>query len=207
MSDIFWESVIFLFALLNPFLLSIYLMDLIETMDFKQFVAVLLRGTIIATITFTLFAVSGDRAFSAVGARFSAFLVFGGVLFLILALRYALVGSDAIRSMRGKAEHVAGSIAMPFMIGPGTVSASVIAGTRLELFAALLSILLAMAGVFTSLLILKLLFDYIKTKYTQFAERYIDIVGRLSALFMGTIAIEMLMQGLELWIKQLKDLI
>lgn len=32
--------------------------------------------------------------------------------------------------LRGKAEHLAGSVAMPFMIGPGTVNASVIIGTK-----------------------------------------------------------------------------
>ncbi len=112
--------------------------------------------------------------------------------------RFVLMGGEAIRSLRGPAEHVAGSIAMPFMIGPGTVSASVIAGTRVSLFLAILAIVGALAVTSGSVLIFKLVHDVVGTRNEKLIERYVDIVGRLSALVIGTIAVEMILQGLEM---------
>lgn len=42
-------------------------------------------------------------------------------------------GADTIGEMRGAPEHLAGTIAMPFMIGPGTISAAVVTGIECQL--------------------------------------------------------------------------
>ena len=61
-------------------------------------------------------------------ARFESFQIFGGLIFLVIGYRYVFEGADTIGVMRGAPNHLAGTIAMPFMIGPGTISASVITG-------------------------------------------------------------------------------
>ena len=40
--------------------------------------------------------------------------------------------------MRGAPEHLAGTIAMPFMIGPGTISAAVVTGMALNQWRAMI---------------------------------------------------------------------
>ncbi len=81
-----------------------------------------------------LFAVAGDALFARVlQVRFASFLIFGGIVFLVVAIRYMMIGAEAIRGLRGPPEHIAGSVAIPFMIGPGTVSASVLVGSRLPI--------------------------------------------------------------------------
>ncbi len=193
------ESGVFLLVLLNPFLLSIYLIDLIDSLSFVQLGRVLLRASLISGAVFCLFAWSGDalliRLFH---VRFASFLLFGGAVFLLIGIRFVLMGGEAIRSLRGPAEHVAGSIAMPFMIGPGTVSASVIAGTRLPFLLAVLSIVGALAATSAMVLLLKFIHDAVKRRTEKVIERYVDIVGRLSALIVGTIAVEMILQGFEM---------
>lgn len=200
----FVDSVILLFVLLNPFLLSVYLLDLIERLEGQTFRHVVGRGACIAGAVFVLFAWAGDAIFQRVlQARIASFLIFGGVVFLLVAIRFVLIGKDAISGLRGNSENLAGSVAMPFMIGPGTVSGSVLAGSRLPLGWAVLSIAIAMLAVVVSMACIKAVHDYARKQNQRLVEQYVDIVGRLSALVIGTLAIEMVLRGLELWWRDL----
>ena len=199
----FVDSFLLLFMLLNPFLLSVYLHDLIEKLDQSTFRRALVRGMLISFAVFAIFAVAGDAIFSRVlQVRFAAFLIFGGVVFLIIAIRYVLIGSAAIRELRGSAEHVSGSIAMPFLIGPGTVSASVLAGSRQSALFAVLSIAVALTAAILAVLTIKRLHDVVRQSHERLVDRYIDIVGRISALVIGTIAVDMILRGIDIWLAE-----
>lgn len=196
----FVKSTTLLVVLLNPFLMSIYLLDLIENLDDKTFFSTLARSVIIATTVFCVFALGGDAIFSDVfHVRFASFLIFGGIVFVMIGFRFIQVGPEALAELRGHPEHIAGSIAMPFMIGPGTVSASVLAGARLPAMSAVASISVAMFVMVLGLLGIKWLHGFVKQRNTNLVDRYIDIIGRASALFIGTIAVDMILTGIELW--------
>jgi multiple antibiotic resistance protein len=195
-------SFLLLFALLNPFLMSIYLIDLISDLGVTVFRRVLARGAIISGIVFMGFTWGGDAIFSEyLHVRFASFHVFGGVVFLLIGVRFVFSGVDAMRSMRGQPEHVAGSIAMPFMIGPGTVSASVVVGARLPLPNAAAVIFLTLAFTVVLVTAIKIAHDYVKERNARIIDRYMEIVGRLSALLIGTIAVEMIFEGLGSWLQ------
>jgi len=195
-------SFLLLFALLNPFLMSIYLIDLITDLGIRTFVRVLVRGAVISGIVFTLFAWGGDAIFSQyLQVRFASFQVFGGIVFLLIGVRFVFSGADAMRSVRGQPEHVAGSIAMPFMIGPGTVSASVVIGARLPVPNAAAVIFLTLVLTVTLVTAIKLAHDYVKERNARIIDRYVEVVGRLSALLIGTIAVEMIFEGLGSWLQ------
>ncbi len=196
----FVKSAALLAVLLNPFLMSIYLLDLIESLDDNTFARTLVRGAVIATGVFCVFAAGGDAIFSdLLQVRFASFLIFGGVLFLLIGIRFAQQGPAALSQLRGSPEHLAGSVAMPFMVGPGTVSASILAGARLPLHWALLSIVAGMLVTVVGLVVLKAIHTRAKERNTKLVDRYIDLVGRASALLIGTIAIDMILTGLETW--------
>lgn len=200
----FIDSATLLFVLLNPFLMSIYLLDLISRLNTAAFRAVTTRGAAIAATVFIIFALTGDMIFrNLLHVRFASFLIFGGVIFLVIGIRFVLIGSAAITSLRGPAEHVAGSIAMPFMIGPATVSASVLAGARMPWFLAVLAIVTALVATSVCVIVIKTLHDHISTRNQSLVNRYVDIVGRISALVIGTVAVEMIAQGVELWLASL----
>jgi small neutral amino acid transporter SnatA (MarC family) len=196
----FIESTSLLIVLLNPFLMSIYLLDLIETLDDRVFMSTLARGALIATAVFCAFAAGGDAIFSdLLQVRFASFLIFGGILFLVIGLRFALQGTATLVQLRGAPEHIAGSIAMPFMVGPGTVSASVLAGVRLPLMWALIAIGTAMVTIVCGLIVLKVLHTRLKQRNAALLDRYVDVVGRASALLIGTIAVDMILTGASLF--------
>ena len=189
-----------LLVLLNPFLMSIYLMDLIQKFDLRVFSIYLLRGTLISAVVFITFAWTGETVFKQVlQVRFESFLIFGGIIFLIIGLRFFFGGSDALGQLRGQPRGISITIAMPYMIGPGTVSASVIAGSRLSPLFSAFSIIMALFITVISILLMKSLHDYVRSQNEAIVERYIDIAGRTSALIIGTFAVDMIMRGIEEW--------
>jgi hypothetical protein len=45
--------------------------------------------------------------------------------------------------------------------------------------------------------------DYVSQRRARLVERYIDLCGRVSSLVVGTIAVEMIFQGTEGWLRSL----
>src|SRR5262245_35201811 len=115
------ESGTLLLVLLNPFALSAYLIELIRALDLRTFTRVVTRAALISGTVFALFALSGTAFFERVlRVRFAAFQIFGGILFLVIAVRFVVSGGKALEGLRGETPgHLAGAVAMPFMIGPG----------------------------------------------------------------------------------------
>ena len=81
MIDLF-KSTVLMFVLPNPFLVIVYLVDMLETLEKKQFKKTLIQGAMIASAVFCSFAIVGDFIFSGiVQAEFASFQIFGGVVF------------------------------------------------------------------------------------------------------------------------------
>lgn len=201
MNDTF-DACIVMLVLFNPFLMTAYLHGLMKELSVSVFVTVLVRAFIISGLVFCAFAWAGDYFFSNIlQVRFAAFLIFGGIVFLLIALRSMVAGAALIDALRGSPEHLAGSLAMPFMIGPGTVSASVLIGSRLPFLYACLAITCALALSCLFLVFIKSMFDYVQKRSESLLNRYVEIIGRVSAIIIGTIAVDMIMKGVDLWLK------
>ncbi|MEO6423074.1 MAG: MarC family protein [Candidatus Nitrotoga sp.] len=101
MSDLF-KSAALLLVLLNPFLVIVYLVDMLETLEKKQFAKTLIHGSLIASAVFCCFAILGDVIFSGiVKAEFASFQIFGGVVFILIGLQFVFKGPTAIEILRG----------------------------------------------------------------------------------------------------------
>jgi small neutral amino acid transporter SnatA (MarC family) len=192
-----------LFVLLNPFLISIYLISLIRDLSFREFIKVMVRAHIISGIAFVIFAITGEGIFENIfNVRFGAFLIFGGIIFLWIGVQSVFTGKFILIETRGNPEHIAGSIAMPFMIAPGTLSASVLIGSSLPAPRAAIAILIAVSLSLVSIIVFKLIHDPLQKRNERLLNRYVEIAGRVVALFTGTYAIEMIARGaVLLWPK------
>ena len=191
-----------LLALLNPFLLVVYLVDLFHKVDKAEFRNILFRAGFIAAAVFCAFAVLGDAIFSRIiQAEFASFQIFGGLIFVLIGLQFVFQGPTAIEILRGESTHVAGAIAMPVLIGPGTISAAVIVGERHPPLPACLVVVSAVALSLLIVFLLKGLHDFVRPRREALIERYIEIAGRITALYVGTVAIEMIMQGMGSWME------
>lgn len=196
----FIKSSALLLVLLNPFLVVLYLVDVVEKLERRQFTAVMIRAGVISSVVFCSFAILGDAIFSSVvQAEFASFQIFGGVVFLLIAVQFVFRGPAAIEILRGKSEHLAGAIAMPVLIGPGTISASVIIGKRLDPLSACAAVLLAVLLFVVVMLALKAAHDIVRPRGESLVQRYIEIAGRIMALYVGTVSVDMIMLGIRSW--------
>jgi len=198
--DVFIESFLLMLVLLNPFILSVYLIDLVRELEFRVLAQHMVRATSISVVIFWVFALLGDTIFENVlRVRFSSFMIFGGITFLIIGIRLMMGLGPAMEGLRPLSTGISGAIAMPLMIGPGTISASVLAGNRLGGFQACLAILAALTLVTLAILAFKWVHDYVRQRNEALIQKYMEIAGRVTALFAGSFAIEMIMRGLEGW--------
>lgn len=173
---------------------------MIENLDQKKLIQIMIRAGLIAGVAFSCFAILGDVIFSMfVQAEFASFQLFGGVVFLLIGLQFAFQGPKAIEILRGKSEHLAGAVAMPVLIGPGTISASVIIGEKHAPLIASVAIFSAVAISIAIMLALKAVHNFVLPRRERLIQRYIEISGRIMALFVGSVAVEMIMQGVRTW--------
>ncbi|WP_250459847.1 MarC family protein [Microbulbifer litoralis] len=198
--DQFINSFLLLLVLINPFIMSIYLLDLIKRVELRVFSQLIVRAFLISLVVFLVFAWFGERVFESVfQVRFLAFMIFGGITFLIVGIRLILGIGPPVETMKTQSSEVAGAIAMPFVVGPGTISACVIAGSSVGAPGASLAIVLAMSVSVGSMILLKILHDWVQTRHERYVERYVEIAGRLTALFTGSFAVDMILKGVERW--------
>ena len=199
--DEFFQSMLLIFVLLNPFIMSVYLLSLIKEVSFGQFTRIMVRAGLISFCVFFLFAWLGEVIFDNVlQIRFLAFMIFGGITFLIIGIRLILGIGPPMASINPHSTEIAGAIAMPFIVGPGTISASVIAGTQLGLIMSSLAIALGLVAALGSIILFKKIHDFVQTRKEKYVERYVEIAGRITALFTGSFAVDMILKGIERWL-------
>jgi len=104
--------------------------------------------------------------------------------------------------VNGESRYIAGAIAMPVFIGPGTISASIIIGKRHDPLSACLLVAVTVAVCAVALILLKRLYDVVMPNREALVQRYIEIAGRVTALVVGTIAIDMIMRGTHTWLEK-----
>ncbi len=193
------RSASLILALLNPFLVIVYLIDLLQKLDQRQFRRALIRASFMAGVAFCCFAILGDAIFTGIQADFASFQIFGGVIFLLIGVQFVFRGPSAIQIIRGDSQHLAGAIAMPVLIGPGTIGASIVIGKKHDPVVACVAVLGATAISVGLMLVLKLVHDYLRPRHGALVDRYIEIAGRITALYIGTLSVEMIMQGVRAW--------
>lgn len=191
--------------LLNPFLLIVYFFEILPKISAKQFLAALIKSSLISIFVFSLFAFLGDIIFAKIlQAKFASLQIFGGIIFLLIAIQFVFKGTSAIEGLRSEPNNLVGAIIMPIMIGPGTISVSIIIGKRLAFTPAFFAITTSVLLCSIIMYLLKVLHDYIKPKHEIFIQHYAEIAGRIVPLIIGIFAIEMILQGLKSWFVFLK---
>ncbi|MDP8236792.1 MAG: hypothetical protein P9M08_10455 [Candidatus Erginobacter occultus] len=75
-----------------------------------------------------------------------------------------------------------------------------IVGQRHDIPSACLIVLAAVAATVLTMLALKLIHDYVRPRREPLIQRYIEIAGRVTALFIGTVSVEMIMRGIRIWV-------
>lgn len=195
------ELLLSFIVILNPFALCLYLSGIIEDLGSTEFFKVLSFASLISYVVFVIFAIFGDKLLITVfSVRTEALRCFGGLVFLVVAYNYVTKGPEAAAILRGSLEELPSQIAVPFMIGAGTITQAILIGKKTNAFSSVIILLFAVSISTAFVLIFKYIRDKIKERNIQTFDRYVNILSRINGLIIGAISIEMIVSGINgLW--------
>ena len=197
-SENFMHLFLFFMVILNPFAQVLYLTDLIKQLTLREFAAVHIRATLLSLGVFLLFAYTGDFLLETVfQVRLASLQIFGGIIMLVIAYRYVVIGPGSNLLFRGDINDLAPEISLPYMVGPGTIWTSIMIGRECTPYTA--------TGMIAAVLIINTLFViFVKTVFAQLEAqketllgKYFAILMRTNALLIGAISVEMIVLGLR----------
>jgi multiple antibiotic resistance protein len=185
--------------MLNPFAMFLYLRPVMKELDNKTFYFVLWKVSFISFMIFLFFIVSGNFLFEKVfQINFESFRIFGGIILFSFSWIFIVGGKKALVQLKEDLDDLASEIALPFMVGAGTISITVLMAYELNTFQGILTLLLILGGNFLFISILKISKDNIRLKKFQIAfDKNMEILLRLNGFFLGAIGVNMIITGLE----------
>ncbi|MFY8160453.1 MAG: MarC family protein [Candidatus Kapaibacteriota bacterium] len=194
----FTNEIIQFLVMINPFALFLYLNPLMAKLSNKDFIKVLVKASLISFLTYIIFLLAGDFIFSQIfQIDYEAFRVFGGIVIFSFAYIYIVKGGRAILEDNGNLNDLAATIAMPFMVGAGTISLSIIMGKNYPYYIGVGIITASVIFSFGFILLLKKLKDILPENAKIAFDKNMEVLLRLNGFFVGAIGINMMFTGIK----------
>ena len=192
------ETILGFLIMLNPFALFIYLSPIMEDLDNRQFNSVLMKASIISFLIYCVFMIGGEFLFKQVfRIHFESFQVFGGIVIFSYAYQYIVRGDKSLIHIKENLDDLASEIALPFMVGAGSISLSILIGYQHEIYigVGLLAIILFIN--FFTILLLKYIKDQLSRRKMKVAfDKNMSIFLRVNGFFIGAIGVDMTVKGI-----------
>ena len=195
---IFADVLTFL-TLLNPFALYIYLIPVQKELTWRDFVVTLVKASGIAGGIFMVSAFFGQAFFENVlDLNFEAFRVFGGLVLIMFSTSFIVQGRQSFITLKGSLDDLAGEIALPFMVGAGTISLSILIGSNTRAVQTFVTISLVMICNFLVVLLMAYLRKH--AHKVRFRKRLLynnEMLLRINGFLLGAIGVDMVFRGLR----------
>lgn len=192
-------AVIGFLVMLNPFALFLYLKPVMQDLSNQQFLAVFSRASLISFLIFLFFLVLGDFIFQRVfRIYFESFRIFGGIILFSFAYLFIVKGQRGFIQIKEDLDDLASEIALPFMVGAGTISLSILMGDQLMFYESIIALVIIMLINFAFVIGLKEMRQRVTSKKLKVAfDKNLDILTRINGFFVGAIGIDMVVRGIE----------
>lgn len=193
------SSVIEFLVMLNPFALFLYLEPVRKDLTHKEFLRVILKASLISFTICLIFFLSGDFIFQEIfRIHFDSFRIFGGIIIFSYAYFYIVKGQKAMIMFKESLDDLASEIALPFMVGAGAISLSILLSQKQDFLMGTLSLLIIFALNFISIILFKLFRDRLeKHKFKTAFDKNMEVLLRLNGFLIGAIGINMVIVGLK----------
>ena len=193
------SSIIEILVMLNPFALFLYLEPIRKDLTHRSYMIVIFKATLISFFVCLIFFFFGDTFFTKIfKIDFESFRIFGGIIIFSYAYIFIVRGQKALIMIKENLDDLASEIALPFMVGAGTISLSILLSQKHSYFIGALSLLIIFSINFLTLFILKKLRDSIeKRKFKQAFDKNMEVLLRLNGFFIGAIGINMMLTGIQ----------
>lgn len=192
-------AIVSFLVMLNPFALFLYLKPVMKDLPDADFRAVFFKATTISFFIFLVFLLFGDVVFQQVfRINFESFRIFGGIVLFSFAYIFIVQGKKAFIQIKGDLHDLASEIALPFMVGAGTISLTIVMAGQLKLWEGIVSLLAIMLINFLFIMGLKQLRQSMRSKKIQTAfDKNMEILLRVNGFFLGAIGIDMVVTGIS----------
>ncbi|MBS7634840.1 MarC family protein [Candidatus Bathyarchaeota archaeon] len=183
------KSFISLFIIVDPFGNIPIFIGLTEGISGDSRRRIFHTATITGFILLLAFALAGGEILSFFGITLQSFMIAGGILLLIIAVRILVIGGWEERSRSPESIGVV-PIAVPLLVGPGAITTTII---NLETYGILTTII----SVVLMFIIVWLTLRFIEPIYRVLGRSGSIVIARLMALLIAAIAVQFIIEGLE----------
>lgn len=183
------KSFISLFIIVDPFGNIPIFIGLTEGIGSESRRRIFYTATITGFILLLAFALAGRQILSFFGITLQSFMIAGGVLLLIIAVRILVIGGWEERSRSPESIGVV-PIAVPLLVGPGAITTTII---NLETYGILTTII----SVVLVFIIVWLTLRFIEPIHRVLGRSGSIVIARVMALLIAAIAVQFIIEGLE----------
>lgn len=183
------KMTIALFIVVNPLGNVPIFVGLTKNMDPTQRKKTYQLATITGLILLTFFSLVGQNILVLFGIGWDSFLIAGGILLLIVAIRLLVTG--------GWSEHENSSesvgavpIGCPLLVGPGAITTSILNIQSFGILATLISVLL-------TFVIVWLILRFIDPIYRVLGKNGSLVITRVMALLIAAISVQYILDGIK----------
>jgi multiple antibiotic resistance protein len=191
-------AIIHFLVLLNPFALFIYLQPVMRELSAKDFNKVLFKASLISFVIFVLFVITGDFIFKEIfQINFEAFRIFGGIIIFALAYFYIVQGKKSLITMKEDLDDLASEIALPFMVGAGTISLCILMSHKFSTLKGILILSIIMVLNYIVIFLLIKIRNLFSARLKVAFDKNMELALRLNGLFVGAIGVHMIIVGIK----------
>lgn len=192
------ELIIYFLALINPFALFIYTLPLVKSLDFRTYSGVMFRASLIAWAIYMTFGLFGDFLFEEIlKISFDSFRIFGGLVLTSFALSFIIQGKESMITTKGELSKIAAEVALPFMVGAGTITLSILLGSTLGPAQGSLGISIVMIVTFLMVIFLALFRQSLKKELRIVLDKNLEILLRLNGFIVGAFGVDLIVTGIQ----------
>lgn len=192
------SSIIAFLVMINPFALFLYLEPIRKDLSYQSFLKVIFKASVISFSICLIFFYSGTILFEKFfRINFESFRVFGGIIIFAFAYHFIVKGQKALITMKEDLDNLASEIALPFMVGAGTISLSILLSQNLSYGLGTLALVIIFSINFFTLFSLTTIRRNLEGKKIKIAfDKNMEVLLRLNGFFIGAIGLDMIRIGL-----------
>lgn len=191
------KTILAFLVIINPIALYFYLEPVIKELNTRDFLKVLLKASLISFVILATFILSGNFLFEEIfQINFESFRIFGGIIIFTYAYFFIVKGHTAIFQIKEDLDDLASEIALPFFVGAGTISLTIVLGREQETLMALIILLIILVINFFTISGLGFIKERLLSRRMKIAfDKNMGILLRLNGFFLGAIGIDMTLTG------------
>ncbi len=138
-----------------------------------------------------VFALAGQQLLALFGISLHSFMIAGGILLLLLAIRTLISGEDMVKTSTPEDVGIV-PIAFPLLVGPGAITTTMITLQSSGIVVAVASIAVVMAATWVVLRLIDRIYRLIGRVGSL-------VIARVMAVFIAAIAIEFILDGIRFY--------